>query len=260
MTANWFPLSTNANVLCNVTSVLLVGVSVVFFIIGELGYLPQGDAVVALQWIYAANPPNDDNVDDNVCIDSLYFGLQSALFLCQKVGNSTTKITISYKSEDCAAGNNICSMCSGRGHASFALVLFASILAVWVLALVSARVDNVDKPPTVLCSGLSALCFAASLAAVLVFTGDCYNAIKDYYPEYQMVWGAGAALTITAAALMSIVGILQLMLVYCVYEEQAPYRPPSEPIIEIEIEIEMPSATVEKTEEVDEDFDEEGGK
>lgn len=236
MRQSWLTLSSSVRIYFNILSICLVATAVLFFFIGDLGYLPQKDAVDALQWIVAAFPTDDDLVDDNACIDTIYFGLQRSLEVCNRDGNSTAKTTRSYRSDSCSVGNDICRTCLGSGQAAFALVLAAGILAVWSLVLVSLKSDDVDKPPTLLCAGLCGASFATSLAGVLVFMGDCYRAIKDFYSGYDTIWGAGAGLTITGTACMGAVCVMQIMLVYCDYELEHETYVPAVAIVEIEME------------------------
>jgi hypothetical protein len=165
-----------------VTSALTC-ISVIFFIVGCLGFSDNIDVLANTSWfqIYSNGGKNRS-----------YFGLMGVAYINEDEWDQDSGL-----SRYARCSGFMCEECASSGAAAFALTILATLCAVSVLSVILRRA----KLNAVLIPAFASALLAA--IAVCVFMERCFGRAQD---NSQIAWGPGAILTLVGMILMLLVG------------------------------------------------------
>lgn len=182
----------------NAASIALSVVSLIFFVVGCVGFSKTDSVLKSVAWITSHNT----NID-------AYFGLRAMYFSVDALDFDYTQ---TYDDVFCSA--DYCDKCHRTGLAALGLIIVAIIFSFLGITLGGATMCTNNRgcqAANVIVTFISAL---TSLIGFGLFMNVCYNQINDDFDKgpnaFDLAWGPGAILAITGMLLMWVVVVLQI--------------------------------------------------
>lgn len=182
----------------NFISAFLCLVATLFFVIGCIGYSDDEDTVKHTAWITVKSGGN-----------TVYYALRD-VYISSGGGGSYS---------DCANFSDACEKCEDDGKSAFGLLFIAAIFAA-ITAITCgllgqsagqlATCYSTNATMSLISVVLALLACGASLIAVAMFMGDCYDEIDDTTND-DLKWGPGSILSLIGLLIMGFVSILQFL-------------------------------------------------
>ena len=182
----------------NFISTFLCLVACLFFVIGCIGYSEDDDAVKRASWIRVENSGS-----------TVYYALKE-VYVSGGGGGAYS---------DCANLSNACEKCEEDGKSAVGLLFIAAIFAAITAVTCGLLGQSAGQLATCYSTNatmglisvvLALIACGASLIAVSLFMGDCYDEIDDTTNE-DLEWGPGAILSLIGLLSMGFVSVLQFL-------------------------------------------------
>lgn len=166
--------------------------SFIFFIVGSVGYTDNKDTIQDVPWIIGSQDITGGDV---------FIGLR--LYY----NSGLLKTTVKFSDNECIL--NFCDKCDRDGRIALGLTIIALFFTFAELAACCIFTGKTTVSSHLLQMALSLVAAIFSLAALILFMGDCYDAI-DNTDGFDVHWGTSAILVILGMLLMWLALILHV--------------------------------------------------